>query len=93
MKIKIEYSNTQYTIDADGTCFTVIRHGFNTDKDSKNFGNPTETTFGYFSKMENAIKRIIKDGIGSRDEVASLQEYVNIIKDANAFIGAQLQEA
>lgn len=91
MKIKLEYSNTNYTIDADGTSFTLARHGFNTDKKSANFGNPTETVLGYFSTMPSAINKVIKDGLGSLQEEITLKQYVTMIENANKLIEEQLR--
>lgn len=91
MKIKIEYAKQQYTIDADGTCYTVLRNGVNTDKKSVNYGNPTEANLGYYTTMPNAIKKIIKDGIGSSQEEITLKQYVTIIEDAHRLISEQLE--
>lgn len=91
MKIKITHGGTDYTINNDGYSFTVIRHSIIQDKKSANFGKPTDTTLSYPTSLAGAVSRIIKDTIGSSDEVVTLKEYCERVEAANADIRQQLE--
>lgn len=91
MKIKITHGGTDYTINNDGYSFTVIRHGINQNKDGKNYGEPTESVLSYPTTLSGAVSRILKDQIGSSEEVVTLKEYVERVEAANAEIKAQLE--
>ena len=76
MRISFTINKTNYTIDADGSQYTLIRHGVNQDKKSTNFGNPTETQIGYYSQIVNGLNRAVKDELGSQPDEIDLKEFL-----------------
>ena len=94
MKITLKYDNTDYTIDADGSCFMPVKHGINkVMKDGvkgANYGKPTETILGYYKSLGDAVIGIINQHEGSKDESLTLRGYVDRIEAAKEEIKNQL---
>ena len=77
MKINIGYSGDKYAIEITEESYNLIKYGVNSDENSKNFGQQTEKVLGYFSNVSNAIRRIIKSTLASKEEEVSLKEYID----------------
>lgn len=92
MTIKITYAGTDYSIHLDGTCYTLVRHGINTDKKSAKYGQPTEYNLGYFTSFPNSVHKIVKDGLGSSEEVLTITEFIGRYEAAKEAINEQLKE-
>ena len=90
MRINFVISETKYSLDADGSQYTLIRHGFNQNKKSVHFGNPTETQIGYYSQIKNALNRAVKDELGSQPDEISLREFLNRYESSTESISTQL---
>lgn len=52
--------NDKFKIDADENQFILKEIGTVQDKDSKNYGEETQTTLGYFSTVEQALLSLEK---------------------------------
>jgi len=52
--------NDKYIIDADENQFIVKEIGVVQDEKSKNYGEETQTTLGYYSTLEQAAKGLEK---------------------------------
>lgn len=90
MRINFTISNTKYSLDADGSQYTLIRHSSNQDKKSKNFGKPTETQIGYFSQVKLALNRAVKDELGNSPDEIDLKEFLERYESAMEAISIQL---
>lgn len=90
MRINFTISGTKYSLDADGSQYTLIRHSSNQDKNSKNFGNPTETQIGYYSQIKHALNRAVKDNLGSQPDEVSLKEFLDRYESYMEAINMQL---
>lgn len=86
MEIHIKLENTNYSIEVEPSCFTAYQHGINTQEikgvKSKNYGQPTKTIIGHFSKVSSAVKKIVQSHESEKDEVLSLQQYAERIEAA-----------
>ena len=89
MTIKLSCAGTDYSIEADGLNFTLIRHGVN-NAEGPNFGKETTVTVGYYSNVPSAIKKILKDMAGNSDDTVTLAEYVQRIEEAGNNLAEQL---
>lgn len=92
MRINFKIQDTGYSLDADGSQYTLIRHGFNQDKKSANFGNPTETQIGYYSQVTHALNRAVKDELGSQPDEIDLKEFLSRYESAMEAINIQLND-
>jgi len=92
MRINFTISDTKYSLDADGSQYTLIRHSSNQDKKSANFGKPTETQIGYYSQVNHAINRAVKDQLGSQPDEVSLKEFLDRYESATGAISIQLSD-
>lgn len=90
MRINFTISDTKYSLDADGSQYTLIRHSSNQDRNSANFGKPTETQIGYYSQVNHALNRAVKDELGSQPDEVSLKEFLERYESAMEAISIQL---
>jgi hypothetical protein len=75
MRINFTINGTKYSLDADGSQYSLIRHGINT-KDGENLGKPTETQLGYYSMIKNGLNRAVQTELGSSIEEIDLKEFL-----------------
>ena len=75
MRITFKINETKYSLDADGSQYTLIRHGVNS-KDGDNLGKPTENQIGYYSQVNHALNRAVKDELGSQPDEIDLKEFL-----------------
>lgn len=90
MKITFTVGAVNYTADLDGSSYTLIRHGINQDKESKNFGEPTEISIGYFTVLGNAVNKALQDSFGSQEESVTLKGFCERVENARAEISKQI---
>lgn len=90
MKITFTISGTNYSIDADGNQYVLIRHGVTQKGDKK--GSPTETALGYFSQIKNALNTAVKSEFGSQPDEITLKEFLERYESAMASIHEQIGE-
>jgi len=76
MTIKFTVSGTNYSLELDGSQYTLNRHSINQDKESKNFGNETVTALGYYSQIKNALNKAVKTELGSSTDEIDLKEFL-----------------
>lgn len=60
---------------------TLVRHGKVTGKDSKNFGQPTESVLGYYASTKSALCAVLECKIAV-DDVKSIDDVLRAIDDA-----------
>ena len=75
MRITFTINGTKYSLDADGSQYSLIRHGINT-KDGDNLGKPTETQLGYYSQIKNGLNRAVQTELGSQPDEIDLKEFL-----------------
>lgn len=90
MIIQINYGDNKYSIKVESTQYVLVKHGVNNSKKSENFGQETEKELGYFSKMSNAVNKLIQDTFGDSEEILSLKEYTERVEAAYAQIKEQV---
>ena len=64
---------------------TVMKHGKVTDRDSKNFGNPTAIAIGYYANTRTALCAVLECKIAPLD-VVSIGGVIEAINAAKAEI-------
>jgi hypothetical protein len=89
MRINFTISGTKYSLDADGSQYTLIRHGVNS-KEGDNLGKPTETQIGYYSQVNHALNRAVKDELGSQPDEIDLKEFLSRYESAMESISNQI---
>ena len=77
-----------YQIHKDSMSYTLVEPTGNTDKK----GNELFKTHGYYSKLENAISRVVKLLTESKKEVFSLKEYLDELKELNGSIEKTIKQ-
>lgn len=90
MNITFNISGTKYSIDLDGTTYTLSRIGINQAKDSKNFGEETTIQLGYFSQLKSALNKAVKDELGMQPDEVTLKEFLTRYEASNEAIMAQI---
>jgi len=89
MRITFTINETKYSLDADGSQYSLIRHGINT-KDGENFGKPTETQLGYYSMIKNGLNRAVQAELGSSPDEIDLKEFLIRYESAMESISNQI---
>lgn len=92
MKIEIELNGNQYAIDIDSANFTAISYGINQNKDSAKFGERTSKELGYYTKLANAVIRLLREEISTDDSTVSLTEFVTKYQDLTLELKSQLDK-
>lgn len=82
MKVEIKFGGKEYAINVTETSYDLLVYGTVTDKNSKNFGNKTETNLGYCTSMSSALNKLIRSAHASNEDVVDLKEYVLRIERA-----------
>ena len=88
MRIELSLNGNPYAIEVDGYCFTAIKVIPGAEKDpfgnpSKNAGILKDNQLDYFSKLENAAKRLCREELACSPDVVSLQQFAARVEALN----------
>jgi len=93
MIINIEYAGNKYSIEGDRSQYTLVKHGFNIQPKSKNFGKPTRADLGYFTKVGTACTKILLDVDGNDTEEMGMKAYIERLEHFYNSISDQIKKA
>lgn len=89
MRTNFKINETNYSVDLDGTQYTLVRHGINQAK-GENLGKPTEIAIGFYSQIKSALNRAVKDELGNQPDEITLKEFLDRYEGAMESIIQQI---
>lgn len=71
MRVSVTMDEAQYFIDIDSSNHTLYRQGYNEKTQQNN-----EVFLGHFTKMDNAVDKIVKDLAANNPNTVTLYEFL-----------------